>query len=1082
MNTLQNKKPNLLTLLLLTLTILVLSIASLYAQGITERQLKGQIMLSEGEKEFVSVKTRRNGASLSSKSGLYARRIINLPDTITFSVVGYVSAERVITSTFDFSQPLNIRLVPDIQQLSEIEVSTGYQKLKPNEINGTVSVINEKSLNATQGTNILDRIIGQSSGLLQNIGKSNPNAQNSTNITIRGLGTINGPLDPLVVLDGYIYEGNINNINPNDIESVSVLKDASAASIWGARAGNGVIVITSKKGKLNQKMQIGFSASLQLTQKADLLSIPIVSAAEYIEIEKKLFRSGYFDDRIIRLPHLPLTPAVEILLNERNGKLPPNQALNALDLLGENDVRKSYLDNFYTHPVTQQYSLNLRGGAENYSYLISGNYDKSISETYGKSDKINVHLSNQFKPVKNLNISTNLYITSANSEEGMPAWGTQLLGQRNPSYLSFEDASGNPLSIDRTYRSLYTDTAGGGKLLDWRYYPTQEYRHNSFITKRNEIYGSISANYKIFNWLNAEASYQLQRQNVDLENFSDSESFNARDIVNSFSQLNRTTGVIRYIVPKGGIMRMGNTKTYSNTGRFQLSADQSIGAHVIKAIAGVEARDAQTFSSGSVFYGYQRDPLTSSNVDAVNYYPNFITGSLAQIGSSASPSHTNYRFLSFYGNASYSYLGKYLASGSIRKDGSNIFGANTNDKWKPLWSAGIGWAISKEQFYNIDFLPVLRINATFGYTGNVDLTKTSLPIAGYATNPISGFPYTRISSVNNPDLKWEQLSQLDVKVSFETRAKRLSGTISYFQKRGSDLYGITPYDYTGWAGRSTLTRNVADMKGYGIDAELFSRNIIGEHFGWESSLYFNFNKDKTVKYHRPANSGIYNFLGNGTTINPNEGMPLYGISSYKWGGLDGAGNPQGYLAGKLSTNYEAIFLEASTTGDNLVFNGVSSPKIFGSIINSFSYKRISLAFNISYRLGYYFTRPTLSYSSLVEQGQSHPDYSLRWQNPGDEATTNVPSFIYPIDNNRDSFYQFSEVNVLKADNLRLQYINLSYRFNSGKWRFPMRNLEFTAGVQNAGILWRANKEHLDPDYAVSFNIRKNYVFTLKGNF
>ncbi|MFD2285951.1 SusC/RagA family TonB-linked outer membrane protein [Pedobacter petrophilus] len=1081
METLKNGKPQYIVVWFLAILMVLFSIASAFAQDETGvKVLTGSVSLSEGINQSVTIRSSKNGSLRSKDSGEFTFKLRVLPDTLTFSLLGFTSTKRIVEKNYNFNESLTIRMVPDAKDLGSVEINTGYQKLKPNEINGTVSIISEKALNATQGTNILDRLAGQTSGLLVNIGKTSPNA--SLNISVRGLGTINGPLDPLIVLDGFIYEGDVNNINPNDIENVSILKDASAASIWGARAGNGVIVITSKKGKLNQKMQLSFSSSLQVQALANLMEIPLMTASDYIDVEKLIFDAGFFDDQISRFPYLSLTPAVENFLSLKQGKINQSQSDAFLDKLRTQDVRKSYQDNFYTNPVTQQYSLNLKGGGENYSYLMGASYDNSLSENYIKSDKINLHLSNQFKPVKNLTISTNIYLTTATFKSGRPAYGTLNIGQRNPTYSIFSDESGIPLTIARAYRNAYTDTAGSGRLLDWKYYPTEEYKHNIQKINRSEVYGSVGANYKIFEFLNAELNYQLQRQNSKEQFESDKYSFFSRDIVNSFSQLNRATNQIIYPVPLGGVMNYGDSRTQSSTGRFQLNLDKSFGAHVIRAIAGLEARDVQNLGSSSVFHGYNGDPLSYSNVDVVNFYPDFLTGSNKQIGSNGALTHTTYRFMSFYGNASYSYLGRYLASGSVRRDGSNIFGANTNDKWKPLWSLGLGWVASNEKFYALQWLPVLRFNATFGYTGNVDLTKTSLPIAGYATNNQSGLPFTRISSINNPDLKWEQLSQLDLKMSFETRGRWLFGAISYFLKKGTDLYGSAPYDYTAWGARNELTRNVADMKGYGVDAEFHSKNITTKDFEWSSDLFFNFNKNKTVKYYRPTGTGLYSFIGAGKEIIPIVGLPLYGITSFKFGGLDNAGNPLGYLNGQLSKDYSAILREGSTTGNNLIFNGVSSPAVYGSLINNFTYGRISLSFNISYRLGYYFQKQTINYYSLINSGISHSDYALRWQKPGDESQTNIPSFLYPVDANRDVFFGNSDVNVLRADNIRLQYVNLSYRFESGKWKFPLRNLEFTAGIQNAGLLWTANTEHLDPDYLNSFNNTKNYVLSLKGSF
>ncbi|RYZ27732.1 MAG: hypothetical protein EOP49_42065, partial [Sphingobacteriales bacterium] len=403
-----------------------------------------------------------------------------------------------------------------------------------------------------------------------------------------------------------------------------------------------------------------------------------------------------------------------------------------------------------------------------------------------------------------------------------------------------------------------------------------------------------------------------------------------------------------------------------------------------------------------VRYGYQKDPLTGTSLDFVNAYPDFITGSTSQIGSDIPLVSTTNRFQSFYANASYIFRGKYILSGSIRKDGSNIFGANSNDRWKPLWSAGLGWALSDEKFYKLSWLPVLKLTSTFGYSGNVDLSRTALPIAAYTTNTVSGLLFTRINTVNNPELRWEQVSQLDLKLSFALKKEVLSGSVSYFVKEGSDLYGSAPYDYTGWGGRELLVRNVADMRGYGLDAELHSKNLQSGKFSWNSDLYFTFNKDKTTSYYRKSGSAAGGFLFAGSTITPIEGMPLYGISAYKWAGLDAAGNPQGYVDGKPSANYTALLNEANLTGNNVVFKGSSNPVVFGSLINAFHFGQFYLSFNLSYRFGYYFSRPVMSYNSFVATGTSNSEYAQRWQKAGDELTTNVPSFTLPVNLNRDA--------------------------------------------------------------------------------
>jgi len=1070
----------------IVLIMILLSAASVFAQAPVKKAsviaiAKGKVTLVDGRDMRAVVRAKKSGMVACDSNGNFSINLKALPDTLRFSAIGYFDVIRVLKNTKDATKPISIRMVLDTKDLGEVQVSTGYQNVKPNEINGSVAVIDEKKLNARQGTNILDRIVGQSSGILLNVGKTNPNPQNKTNISIRGLGTINGPLDPLIVLDGFIYDGDINNINPNDVENVSILKDASAASIWGARAGNGVIVITTKKGRPNQDLKIGFSANLLLQAKPDLFSLDQMSSSDYIEIERLIFNNGYFNDRINRTPYLALTPAVEIFLAVRSGKISAGEGESRLNVLKGQDTRRSVMENFYTNAITSQYSLNLSGGSEKHIYSLSGNYDNVLGETYAGSDKFNLHFSNEFRPTKRLSFSTNLYITSNNQTSGRPGYITPF-SFRNPVYLTFKTPEGIPVPTDVTYRGLYTDTAGSGRLMDWKYYPSEDYKHNFQKTKRGELFGSARINYKIFDYLGLEVSYQYQRQRIEQFATTDIDSYSSRNLINSFSQLNRATGVVKYIIPKGGTLQSINGDVSSSTGRVQLNLDKNLGPHVIRGIIGAEAKESNASEYGVKRYGYSEDPLTFVGIDQVNGYPDFLTAGTVNIGGDQRMSSTKYRFLSFYGNMSYTYLGKYTLSASGRRDGSNLFGANVNDRWKPLWSAGLGWNVSEEGFYNIDWLPFLKFSGTFGYSGNVDLTKTALPVGSYATNAQVPLPFTRVSAINNPELKWEELSQLDLKVAFKTKRDRLTGAISYFIKRGKDLYGITAYDYTTWGGRQDITRNVADMRGWGLDAELHSKNLTFGKFFWNSDLYFNWNKNKTEKYYSRTVSPLINILNGGDDIFPVEGYPLYAIAAYKWGGLDAKGNPQGYLNGSLSTDYANIIREGSTSGNNLVFAGPASPVWFGSLVNTFTYGPLSLNVNVSYRLGYYFYKPSISYSALVNFGRSHGDYGKRWQNPGDENVTNIPSFIYPINQQRDSFYAGSETNVLRADNIRLDYISFAYALSTQNWRIPFRNLNISAGIQNGGIIWRANKENLDPDNVGAIPMPKTYVLTIKGNF
>jgi hypothetical protein len=272
------------------------------------------------------------------------------------------------------------------------------------------------------------------------------------------------------------------------------------------------------------------------------------------------------------------------------------------------------------------------------------------------------------------------------------------------------------------------------------------------------------------------------------------------------------------------------------------------------------------------------------------------------------------------------------------------------------------------------------------------------------------------------------------------------------------------------------------MEGKGIDVNIRSINF-DSRFKWTTNLLYNYNRSKTTAYFSESSKNGIALLGAGNSIIPVVGKPLYGIVAYKWGGLDNEGNPQGYVDGKLSTDYRAIGDQADEKGldgGNIVFIGSGTPLSFGSLINTFTVKQFSLSINISYRFNYYFLKSALRYSGLVDGGVASSDYEKRWQKPGDELVTNVPSFQYPVDSRRDNFYALSQINVLPADNIRLEYINFSYSPGSkSNW---FKNLQVYANAANLGLMWKKNKEGLDPDYPSTLRPVKTWALGVKATF
>lgn len=1053
--------------------------------------VSGRLINEKGQAVSATVSVKGTSIAVSTDAeGYFLLKSIDEESIISITGVNIETLEIKVLGRPNLGV---LNLKTKIVEVGEVKVAnTGYQKINPTKTTGSVFVIDNETFNQQKGTNVLQRLNGVTPGFYLNIGKTSSVSGGvpfKTKISIRGLSTINGVLDPLIVLDNFIYDGNIDDINPNDVENITILKDAAATSIYGAKGGNGVIVIETKKGRFGQKFGMGISSNLIITEKPDTYYLPQISVNDYIDVEEYLFNKGFFNSQINSSARPGLTPAVEVFLKRRNGLINAADSATGINSLKSLDSRKQYDKYFIQNPITQQHSISLTGGTTNLAWLISGAYDKSISSSDNVSNRINLRFNNTYRPIKNLQINLGVYYIRSKSTSGKPAYNSVKVNNREVPYLRFDDDNGNAIPLNVFLRGAYTDTAGAGKLLNWKYYPLEDYKHDKSVSTAENILANVGLSYQILKGLSIDFKYQYQIYKSLSENFADLESFKARNEINRFSQLNRTSGIVTYIVPKGGILTTANGRSNSQNFRGQVDFNKEWNNHAISAIAGGEIRESITSPNTVVtVYGYNKDPLSVGNVDYVNTYPTFTGGSSTISGRPIIGNTEIYRFVSAYSNTSYTYKQRYSASLSVRKDASNTFGLESNDKWNPFWHVGLAWDLAKEDFYKISVLPNFKIKATYGYSGNVDVSRTALAILTYnsTTSTNTNFPFARINTLNNPELRWEKSRQLNIGVDFSTKNQIIAGSIDFYYKKGTDLYGPSSLDYTT-SGMNTIVKNVANMEGKGIDIFIQSKNI-DKSFKWSTGLIFNYNTNKTTEYYSQDSKIGYDLIGNGNSIYPVVGKPLYAIAAFKWGGLNGVGDPQGYLNGQLSTDYAAMFIESGQKGiydGNMVYIGPSNPRYFGSLINTFILGRFSASINISYKLDYYFQKPTLSYSSLYNNGIGHKDFAMRWKKPGDELLTNVPNMVYtnyPQFTNRDFFYANSEINVLKGDHVRIQYINLTYSVPMGKRAYFIKRVQASCNIANLGIIWRANEEKIDPDYPVSIPLSKQFSIGLNAYF
>jgi TonB-linked SusC/RagA family outer membrane protein len=982
---------------------------------------------------------------VTNEHGRFFFRDVNAGAILLVSFAGYDTRQVKVNTQAEISVQLE-RGIIDIAGVSV--VSTGYQALPRERATGSFVKVGNDLLNRKVSTGILDRLEGVSSGVL--FDRRNPaNPQ----IQIRGLYTLTSTIaQPLIVVDNFPYEGDINNFNPNDVESITILKDAAAASIWGAKAGNGVIVITTKKGSYNQRPSISLNSNITILDKPNLFSLPQIPASDYIDLERFLFDHGFYNGAINRR-RPPLTPVVELLLKQRNGQISAAEADAAINALRNVDVRNDFERYIYRKGVNQQYAASISGGGNNVKYFFSTGFDRNLSTLKGNDyRRITIRSDNTIQPVKGLQLQAGLQYTQGNETSNSPGgYGSanyRMQTRALPPYARLADENGNPLPIDK-YRAGFTDTAGQGLLLDWKYRPLEELGLNDDTRNARLLLANFGVKYDVFRSLSAEVKYQYQRADETNRTYYDERTFFTRDLINRFTQI--VNGSPVYIVPRGGILDVATTNQEGHMVRGQLNFDHTWRTkHEVAAIGGAELRQLRTVGNSNRLYGSD-NAAGFANVDYVGVYP-VITGGMENIPTGFDLSGRLDRFVSLYLNAAYTFDERYTVSASARKDASNLFGVETNRKGVPLWSSGVGWKISNEQFYHASLFPYLNLRVTYGASGNVNnsiyaLTAISRSPAAFQSTNI---PFATIANIANPNLRWEKVNTLNIGIDFAMRNNRLTGSVEFYRKQSTDVIGLEPLDLT--TGLGAMQTNSADIKGKGIEVQLTSHNLTGRDFKWQTSAILNYTDYKVGRFLlAPQTDG---FVNDGGTIIPLPGYNPYLVVSYKFAGLDPAtGDPQGYVDGHLSKDYNALVQRPIS---EQVIHGPALPPVFGNILNTFSWKGISLSANITYKLGYYFRRSTISYVSLYSSGTGHSDYLKRWRQPGDEQHTNVPSMIYPNPTSlRDLFYTNSDITVEKGDHIRLEDVRLSYRF---------RNFQVYAYTSNLNaLIWKANKAGLDPD-------------------
>ena len=928
------------------------------------------------------------------------------------SLVGMEDAE--VTA----APAVTVVLRADVRQLDEVMV-VAYGTTKKSSYTGAASLVKSDKFEERPLTSVTSALLGATPGVQVSSANGQPGSE--SNIYIRGIGSISGSNTPLIILDGMPYDNGINTINPSDIESMTVLKDASSAALYGARAANGVVVITTKTGKkdrmsVNVKINRGFTAR----QSTDYDK---VSTDEYVVLYwEKLRNSNMFSNK--QDEATASRNAAENLFgtfkyNPYN--VPDNEVIDAEGRLNPN-AKFMWGDDTDWNSAVQQIgkrtdgTVSISGGTAKSDYYASVGYLNesgyiigSKFERYTLSANVNSQISKFLKT--GVSLAGNIGKSDGNQDESQgnisnPFRFTRYIGPIYPIHLHdpvtkdyVRDAAGN----------LIYDF-GNGPTLNGINLPGRDYNPASNPAKE------LQDRFNGYEQNNMKAKAYADVSFLDGFKFS----ANASVVTN-----NRRTSTAAIVYPeKGNTGDARKTNTASSTWIFNqlLSYDKDFGVHHIDVLAGHESYDYK-YEYLSVAMKDQKNS-TGTNYELANY---------SNINTPAPTSYSNvYRTEGYLSRVNYSYDNRYFLSASFRRDASSLFAPET--RWGNFWSIGGSWLIDKEAFMSrLEFVNLLKLRASYGEIGSDNISSS----AGYypwravyeQAQNASEAGYIQ-SSLGNAALQWEVSRNYDIALEFGLWKNRLSGSVEFFDRRSSNLLYNQPLSPS--TGTDAMWNNAGDMYNRGVEADINGVVLHVGDFKWNLGVNATFLKNQITSLPlEPYVSGIHK-------IEPGHSRYEYWLR--QWAGVYDKTGECIYLPNEKALTEGSDYMvtmdgQQYTTNINEAlydYSGTATPKVTGGISTSASWKGITLSLMFYWQLGG--KMYDVAYSNLMSPGKGtltystmHKDILGRWRKEGDR--TDVPR----IESENANIEAGTSTRwLVSSDMLELTNVNLSYDFPK-KW-------------------------------------------------
>ena len=953
----------------------------------------------------VIVKGTQTGVA-TDINGRFEIKVDDEPNLILqFSFVGMKTKEIKIGN----NQELKVVLESAAESLDEVIV-TGYQTISKERTTGSFGVITPRNIETKLQSNLSSVLEGQATGVvLDKDGK----------IEIRGVSTFNAENEPLVVLDGYPIEGGLESINPENIENITVLKDGVAASIYGSRAANGVIVVTTTRGAAD-RFNVSYKAIVSTILKPQLSKLNRASTSDYIDAELDLYYQN---------PNRPSTQSVSnmskvtwLMMQAREGNMTEAEALAEIDKLRNINGLKQAEKYFYRNQLSHQHNIAINGGTEKNRFNAAVNYMYNRGNMiHSDNSRLIFDLKNDWKPSKYISLGLMANVVYTKDEHPVRGW-SDLLGYTNTSLIQPYDnlvdpETGKPTTVFSTSTYKIANYEKIANMKDWSYNPIEDVGKET--TDTEDIQTRLGGTLKIYiiDGLNIETGGIWTRGNKVEKTTYDRDAYRIRIQYNDATS--KTNNASHYF-PDGAMIDEWRNINESWTLRTQINFNRSFlnDRHRVTFLAGNEVRKS-TYSNNQYATRLGYNPTAGSFIPVnIKDWNSGLNKADMLFGSTTVYSLKNgaynlrdNRFVSWYGNGSYEFDSRYLVSGSVRLDLTNFFGTDSKYRYKPLWSVGATWKLAEEKFFSVSWIDRLNLRASYGINGNISLSEGPyLMLAAGSYQEMTGGVSYSIASPPNNQLRWEKTKTTNIGADIALFDNRINLTFDYYLKNSSDLLARDAIDPT--TGFSSLTKNVGEMQNNGVEFSVNADIIKKQDFVWNSVFNFSYNKNKVKTYNVTR---MYTSQWASMAPILAEGYPADAMFGFKYAGLNDKGEALGY-----SANGEKDRL-ANLTTDDIIYLGTVRPKYDLSFTNAFKYKNIQLSFMFIAKLGHQYRKD--GFYGMNYQNRHVAD---RWQKPGDEATKKYPQLR--SGSTEHWYFPYTDFLTGNASYMKLRDVTLAYTF------------------------------------------------------